>query len=79
MMTHPQRMTRDTATYRPYRKPRSKAGGKLLPMSLKKLALEHLGRTIQEGQHHPVRASTVGKGVWVDAPVFDHRYPVPLR
>lgn len=31
-------------------------------MSLKKLALEHLGRTIQEGQHNPVRASTVGEG-----------------
>lgn len=48
-------MIRDTARYRPYQKAHGKAGGKLQGKSLKKLSLEHLERTIQEGQHHPVR------------------------
>lgn len=55
MLSHPPRMTRDTSTYRPYQKAHGKAGGRLRPMSLKMLSLEYLERTIQEGQHHPVR------------------------
>ncbi|CAN0430427.1 unnamed protein product, partial [Hapterophycus canaliculatus] len=55
MMSHPQRATRDTATYRPYQKAHGKAGGKLRPRSLKLLAQEHLDRSIQAGQHSPVR------------------------
>lgn len=54
MMSHPPRATRDTATYRPYQKAHGKAGGKLRPKSLKILSQEHLDRTIQSGQHHPV-------------------------
>lgn len=55
MMAHPARVTRDTATYRPYQKAHGKAGGKLRPKSLKVLSKEHLDRTIQSGQHSPVR------------------------
>lgn len=55
MMSHPPRATRDTATYRPYQKAHGKAGGKLRPKSLKILSQEHLDRTIQAGQHNPVR------------------------
>lgn len=54
MMSHAPRATRDTATYRPYQKAHGKAGGKLRPKSLKILSQEHLDRTIQSGQHHPV-------------------------
>lgn len=54
MISHPPRMTRDTATYRPYQKAHGRAGGKLRSKSLKTLAQELLGRTIQTGQHSPV-------------------------
>ncbi|CAN0455684.1 unnamed protein product, partial [Scytosiphon promiscuus] len=54
MMSHPSRMTRDTATYRPYQKAHGRAGGKLRAKSLKMLTEELLGRTIQSGQHSPV-------------------------
>ncbi|CAM9984946.1 unnamed protein product [Pylaiella littoralis] len=53
MMSHPARVTRDTATYRPYQKAHGKAGGKLRPKSLKILSEEHLDRVIQTGQHNP--------------------------
>eukprot|EP00904_Undaria_pinnatifida_P009177 jgi/Undpi1/538/HiC_scaffold_10.g04002.m1 len=53
MISHPPRMTRDTATYRPYQKAHGRAGGKLRSKSLKTLAQELLGRTIQTGQHSP--------------------------
>ncbi|CAM9672889.1 unnamed protein product, partial [Laminaria digitata] len=53
MMSHPSRMTRDTATYRPYQKAHGRAGGKLRAKSLKTLAEELLGRTIQTDQHSP--------------------------
>lgn len=58
MMTHPARVTRDTATYRPYQKAHGKAGGKLRPKSLKVLSQEHLDRAIQAGQHSPVSTHT---------------------
>ncbi|KAG5184148.1 ribonuclease H-like domain-containing protein [Tribonema minus] len=51
MLSHPKNMIRDTATYRPYKRPNR--AGKLAPRSLKHLALEFLGREIQGGEHSP--------------------------
>ena len=39
--------------YKPYMKPGGRNGGKLKPRSLKDLAKQHLGITIQTGEHDP--------------------------
>ncbi|CAM9880947.1 unnamed protein product, partial [Discosporangium mesarthrocarpum] len=53
MLSHPYKSIRDTARYRPYKRAQGKAGGKLKPRALRKLADEYLGIVIQEGQHDP--------------------------
>lgn len=52
-LNHPLSMIRDTAKYRPYRTAEGSLAN-LRARSLKALALEHLGRNIQGGSHHPV-------------------------
>ncbi|KAJ1445886.1 ribonuclease H-like domain-containing protein [Pelagophyceae sp. CCMP2097] len=52
LLTHPPRMTRDTAKYKPLMK--TNARGKHKPRKLRDLAKEHLDRTIQTGEHGSV-------------------------
>lgn len=50
MLSHPRKQIRDTATYRPFMR---YVHGKFKPKKLKDLAREHLGMTIQGGEHTP--------------------------
>ncbi len=50
LMNHPRHMIRDTATYKPLKRPH---GTKLRPRSLKSLSKEFLDRDIQQGKHNP--------------------------
>lgn len=52
-LTHPKHEIRDTATYKPFMKPRGTNGGKFRPRKLKDLAKEYLSLNIQvEGEAH---------------------------
>ncbi len=50
LMNYPHHMIRDTATYKPLKRPH---GTKLRPRSLKSLSKEFLDRDIQQGKHNP--------------------------
>mmetsp|Transcript_24317 Transcript_24317/g.48774 ORF Transcript_24317/g.48774 Transcript_24317/m.48774 type:complete len:436 (-) Transcript_24317:65-1372(-) len=52
MLSHPRRMIRDTACYRPYMRIHGKHG-KVRPRALKDLTKEHLDMEIQTGEHDP--------------------------
>lgn len=52
LLSHPRNKIRDTSRYRPYMK--LGRNGKYKPRSLKDLTLEHLGLTIQQGEHDSV-------------------------
>mmetsp|Transcript_25735 Transcript_25735/g.24595 ORF Transcript_25735/g.24595 Transcript_25735/m.24595 type:complete len:398 (-) Transcript_25735:293-1486(-) len=53
MLSHPRKMIRDTATFKPYMRPHGRKGGKFKPRSLKELTKQHLGIQIQSGEHDP--------------------------
>lgn len=49
MLDHPKPLLRDTSLYKPFRNPVTKR-----PRSLKDLALEHLKKVIQKGEHSSI-------------------------
>jgi RNA exonuclease 4 len=53
MLSHSRSRIRDTATYRPYMRPHPKKKGKFRPRALRDLTKQHLGLTIQTGEHDP--------------------------
>ena len=53
LLSHPRKMTRDTATYPPLMMSMGR-GSKPRPRSLRHLAESELGLTIQAGEHSPV-------------------------
>lgn len=53
MLSHPRKMIRDTASYRPLMRSTG-PGRKPRPLALRVLAEQHLGLTIQMGEHSPV-------------------------
>lgn len=53
MLSHPRKLIRDTARFPPLMRP-SAPGRKAKPRALRHLAAEHLGLTIQEGEHTPI-------------------------
>ena len=56
LLPHPRHLTRDTATWAPLM--RTNGRGKRKPRKLRDLVKEHLGRTIQEGEHGSVEDAT---------------------
>ena len=53
LLSHPRKMTRDTATYPPLMMSIGK-GGKAKPRALRHLAETELGLSIQAGEHSPI-------------------------
>lgn len=53
MLSHPHTRMRDTATYRPYMRPHPRKKGHFKPRALKDICKQHLGTTIQSGEHDP--------------------------
>lgn len=53
MLSHARTQIRDTATYHPYMRPHPSKPGKFKPRSLKDLTQQHLGMSIQKGEHDP--------------------------
>lgn len=53
MLSHSRNHIRDTSTYQPYMRPHPKKRGKFKPRSLKDLTRQHLGISIQKGEHDP--------------------------
>lgn len=53
MLSHPHKLIRDTARFPPLMRPTA-PGRKAKPRALRHLAKEHLGLTIQEGEHTPI-------------------------
>ena len=53
LLSHPRKLIRDTARYPPLMRA-SAPGRRPKPRSLRTLAMEQLGLTIQEGEHSPV-------------------------
>ena len=53
MLSHPHKLIRDTARFPPLMRP-SAPGRKAKSRALRHLAREHLGLTIQEGEHTPI-------------------------
>mmetsp|Transcript_22811 Transcript_22811/g.71513 ORF Transcript_22811/g.71513 Transcript_22811/m.71513 type:complete len:243 (+) Transcript_22811:1403-2131(+) len=62
LLDHPRARTRDTARWSPLM--RTNRGGKKRPRKLRDLVREHLGRSIQEGEHGSVEDATAAMDLY---------------
>jgi len=62
LLSHPKTETRDTARWPPLM--RTNRHGKRRPRKLRELAAEHLGRTIQEGEHGSVEDASAAMDLY---------------
>ncbi|KAJ8602538.1 hypothetical protein CTAYLR_008343 [Chrysophaeum taylorii] len=83
LLSHPQRMTRDTAKYKPLM--RKTVRGKHLPRKLRELAKQYLGLDIQGGEHSSVEDARAALLLYLkhrpswEASIVERRKRRPLR